>query len=92
MSVSVRLSQIKSAVTFEPGDGYARNFQGRPHSLQVIFGRVTRTPEYSGPGSKPEKMGFTGNLSPPRVLGRRGRVLPFWKLEDGADKMLGAEF
>ena len=53
--VSVRPSQRKSAVTFEPGDGYAQNFQGRPHSLQLIFGRVTRTPEYSGPGSDPEK-------------------------------------
>ena len=53
--VSVRLSQRKSAVTFEPGDGYARNFQGCPHSSQVIFGRVTRTPEYSGPGPDPEK-------------------------------------
>ena len=28
--VSVRPSQRKSAVTFEPGNGYARNFQGRP--------------------------------------------------------------
>ena len=53
--VSVCPSQRKSAVTFEPGDGYARNFQGRPHSSQVIFGRVTRTPEYSGPGPDPEK-------------------------------------
>ena len=52
---SVCPSQRKSAVTFEPGDGYAQNFQGRPHSSQVIFGRVTRTPEYSGPGPDPEK-------------------------------------
>ena len=52
---SVCLSQRKSAVTYEPGDGYAPNFQGRPHSSQVIFGRVTRTPEYSGPGWDPEK-------------------------------------
>ena len=52
---SVCLSQRKSAVTFEGGNGYARNFQGRPHSSQVIFGRVTRTPEYSGPGPDPEK-------------------------------------
>ena len=53
--VSVRLLQIKSAVTFDPGDGSARNFQGRPHSLQVIFGQVTRTPEPSGLGPDLEK-------------------------------------
>ena len=58
--VSVRLSVCawprKSAVTFERGDGSARNFQGRPYSRRVIFGRVTRTPDpsESGPGSIPE--------------------------------------
>ncbi len=34
----------KSAITFERGDGSAQNFQGRPYSRRVIFGRVTRTP------------------------------------------------
>ena len=52
---SVHLSQRKSAVTFEPGGGSAQNFQGRPHSLQVIFGQVTRIPEDSRPDPDPEK-------------------------------------
>ena len=55
---SVRLSQRKSAVTFEPADGSARNFQGRPHSSQVIFGRVNQTPRPTGSGPDPEKWGF----------------------------------
>src|SRR5574343_1781389 len=57
--VSVRLSVCawprKSAVTFQRGDGSAQNFQGHSHSSQVIFGRVTRTPDPSGPGPDPEK-------------------------------------
>ena len=45
---SVRPSLRKSAVTFDPLDGSARNFQGPLNSSQVIFGRVTRTPGPSG--------------------------------------------
>ena len=47
-------SPRKSALTFEPGNGSARKFQGRPYSRRVIFGRVTRTPDPSGPGPDPE--------------------------------------
>ena len=43
--MSVRLSLRKSAVTFEPLDGSARNFQVPLNSSQLIFGRVTRTPK-----------------------------------------------
>ena len=56
--VSVRLSLRKSAVTFEPLDGSARNFQGPLNSSQLIFGRVTRTPGPAGSGPDPEKAGF----------------------------------
>ena len=60
--VSVRLcvcaSARKSAVTFQPGNGSARNFRGRPYSGRVIFGRVTRTPGPSGLGPDPEKWGL----------------------------------
>ena len=67
-------------------------FSGAPTLLASNFwaGDPDPGPIRAGPG--PGKMGFTGNLSPPRVLGRRGRVVPFRKLEDEADKMLGAEF
>ena len=51
-------SPRKSALTFEGGDGSARNFQGPPNSSQVIFGRVTRTPGPSGSGPDPEKWGL----------------------------------
>ena len=56
--VSVRLSLRKSAVTFEPLDGSAQNFQGALNSSQLIFGRVTRTPGPAGSGRDPEKAGF----------------------------------
>ena len=39
---SVRLSPQKSAVTFDPLDRSARNFQGPLTSWQVIFGRVMK--------------------------------------------------
>ena len=68
---SVRLSLRKSAVTFEPLDGTAQNFQGPLNSSQVIFGRVTQTP-------RPRKSGFLPDLSPPGVFGQGGRVTPFW--------------
>ena len=55
---SVRLSPRKSAVTFEPGNRSAQNFQGRPHSSQVIFGRVNQTPRPTKSGPDPEKWGF----------------------------------
>ena len=55
---SVRPSLRKSAVTFEPLDGSARNFQGPLNSSQLIFGRVTRTPGPAGSGPDPEKAGF----------------------------------
>ena len=41
---------------------------------------------------QPRKRGFLPNLSPPRVLGQWGRVIPFRNREDQAKKMLGAEF
>jgi hypothetical protein len=53
--VSVCLSPRKSAITFDPADGSSRNFQGRLYSSQVIFGRVTRTPDPSGSGPDPAK-------------------------------------
>ena len=40
----VRPTLQKSAVTFKPLDGSARNFQGPLNSLQEIFGWVARTP------------------------------------------------
>ena len=52
---SVRLSPLESAITFERVCRSAPNFQGRPNSLQVIFGRVTRIPDPSGSGPDPEK-------------------------------------
>ena len=55
---SVRPSLRKSAVTFEPLDGSARNFQGPLNSSQLIFGQVTRTPGPAGSGRDPEKAGF----------------------------------
>ena len=48
----------KSAITFDPLEGSARNFQGSLTSSQVIFGRVTWTPGPSGSGPDPEKGGF----------------------------------
>ena len=56
--LSICLSPRKSALTFEGGNGSARNFQGPPNSLQVIFGGVTRTPGPSGSGPDPEKWGL----------------------------------
>ena len=56
--VSVCLSLRKSAVTFEPLDGSAQNFQGLLISSQLIFGRVTRTPGPAGSGPDPEKAHF----------------------------------
>ena len=59
---SVGLSPRKSAVTFEPGDGSARNFQGRPHSSQVIFGRdqqgQARTPKNGVSAKSISSQGF----------------------------------
>ena len=55
---SVHLSLQKSAVTFEPLDGSAQNFQGPLNSSQLIFGRVTRTPRSAGSGPDPEKARF----------------------------------
>ena len=55
---SVCPSPRKSAVTFDPLDGSARNFQGLLNSLQVIFGQVTRTPGPSGSGPDPKKAGL----------------------------------
>ena len=52
---SVRLSPLESAITFERVCRSAPNFQGRPNSSQVIFGRVTRNPDFSGSGPDPEK-------------------------------------
>ena len=54
----VYVSLRKSAVTFKPLYGLAQNFQGPLNSLQVIFGRVTRTPGPAGSGPDPEKAGF----------------------------------
>ncbi len=56
--VSVCLSLLKSALSLEPFDGSAPNFQGPLISLQVIFGRVTQTPRPSGSGLDPKKEGF----------------------------------
>ena len=55
---SVCPSLRKSAVTFEPLDRSARNFQGPLNSSQVIFRRVTRTPGPAGSGPDPKKVGF----------------------------------
>ena len=55
---SERLSLRKSAVTFEPLDGSAQNFQGPLNSLQLIFGRVARTLRPAGSGPDPEKACF----------------------------------
>jgi hypothetical protein len=49
-------------------------------------------PEALGVRPWPRKRGFLPNLSPPRVLGQGGRVIPFRKREDEAKKMLGADF
>ena len=43
----------KSAVTFEPLDESAQNFQGPLYSSQLIFVRVTRTPGPAGSGRGP---------------------------------------
>ena len=56
--VSVRPSLRKSAVTFEPLDGSAQNFQGPLNSSQLIFVRVTRIPRPAGSGPDPEKARF----------------------------------
>jgi hypothetical protein len=86
---SVLLSQRKSAVSFEL---IGPLFSGAPSLLarNVWAGDPDPVRFRAGPG--PGKTGFTGNLSLPWVLGWRGRVIPFWKLEDGSDKMSGAEF
>ena len=56
--VSVCPSLRKSAVTFEPLDGSAQNFQGALNSSRVIFGRVTWTPGPPGSSPRPGKAGF----------------------------------
>ena len=56
--VSVCLSLLKSAVSLEPFDWSAPNFQGPLISSHVIFGRVTQTPQPSGSGPDPKKAGF----------------------------------
>ena len=80
----------KSAITFDPLEGSARNFQGSLTSSQVIFGRVTWTPGPSGSGPGPKK-GVSAPLSPPGVLEQEGRFKPFRKRDDEANKMLGSE-
>ena len=59
VSVSVRVSPPKRAVTYEPLDGLALNFQGPLTSSEVIFGQVTWTPRLAGSGPDPEKAGFS---------------------------------
>ena len=53
--LSVCPSQRKSAITFEPLDWQAQNFQDPLTSSQIIFGRVTQTPRPSGSSPDPKK-------------------------------------
>ena len=64
------------------------NFQGQPNSLHIIFGQAFWA---LGLRVNPQMGPFLPNLSPPRILGQRGCVIPFWKQEDNAKK-LEAEF
>ena len=59
------------------------NFQGQPNSLHIIFGQAFWA---LGLRLNPQMGPFLPNLSPPRILGQRGCVIPFWKLEDEAKK------
>jgi hypothetical protein len=67
-------------------------FSGAPTLLASNFWAGDPDPGPFGVRPGPRKMGFTGNLSPPGVLGWRGRDAPLWKEEDEADNLLGAEF
>ena len=78
----VSLSPQKSAVTFEPLDRLARNFQGPLTSSLVIFGQVTRTPGPSVSGPDPEKGGFCQIYLLRGGLGQGGRVTPFRNWDD----------
>ena len=69
--------------------GSQPNFQGQLSSAQVILGRVTRA---LGVRPEPQKVGFMPILSPPRVLGAGGCVIPFGKGEKEAKKLMGTEF
>ena len=77
----MRLSLRKSAVTFEPLDGSAQNFQGPLYSSQLIFVRVTRTPGPAGSGPDPENaksissggFGAGGSCHTFSELGQRGK-------------------